>query len=180
MVSRHSFNKIFSCNREILTLSPHDTYCHENKTLCDKLALLLSGRLAVLKNGRTLHLIDSHQFIDSPEWFGSSCSDTYKVTVVALEECRLIVWHRDKLKLTISSDHYMQRVLDNVLGKDVVKKLLFVTDTIGNSRINDQTVSETSKLILPASRAMDQVVKREIYGKLIIKKMLKANFVFNH
>lgn len=67
--------------------------------------------------------------------------------------------------------------MDNILGKDVVKKLLFVTDTIGNNRNNDQTVNETTKLILPTSRAMDQVVKREVIGNLKTNKNYKKNFI---
>ncbi|XP_015792564.1 popeye domain-containing protein 3 [Tetranychus urticae] len=162
-VSRHSFNKLFKSIREMQVLKAHDIYCVEGKTPVDKLSLLVSGRLAVLKNGRALHLIDGHQFIDSPEWFGVSSSDAYQVTIVALEECRLIVWHRDKLKLIISGDNYLQTLMDSVLGRDVVKKLLFVTDTISNNFNIDQQLNENSKLIMPIHRAMDHVVKREIH-----------------
>lgn len=59
--------------------------------------------------------------------FGVGSNETMAVTIMALEESRLIVWHRDKLKLTISDDLYLQAVLDNVLGKDVVKKCISFT-----------------------------------------------------
>lgn len=149
------------------TLQPHDLYCIEGKTPVDKLSLLINGRLAVLKNGRTIHIIDGHQFIDSPEWFGVGTSDSYQVTIVALEECRLIVWHRDKLKLIISGDFYLKSLMDCMLGRDVVKKLLFATDTISNNLSIDQHLNENSKLILPIHRAIDQVIKRETNGNFI-------------
>ncbi|XP_074602723.1 popeye domain cAMP effector bves isoform X2 [Brevipalpus obovatus] len=160
-VSRYAFHKLFKPMREIKTLRPNDLYCIEGKTTVDRLSLLLNGRVAVLKKGRTLHLIDGHQFIDSPEWFGVGSSDTYSVSVVALEECRLLVWHRDKLKLTISGDSYLKSLMDCILGRDLVKKLLFVTDTISNNAAIDQQLNENTKLILPIHRAIDQVVKRE-------------------
>lgn len=170
-VSRQSFRKIFQCTRPIETLKPHDVYCVEGVTQVDKLSLLVSGRVAVLRNGRTIHLIDSHQFLDSPEWFGVGSNDTYQVTIMALEESRLMTWHRDKLKLSICSEPYLQTVIDNVLGKDVVKKLLFVTESAGSNgcTINSTAncaISEQSKLIVPIHhRAMDQVVKRNLASK---------------
>lgn len=169
-VSRQSFCKIWRCTREIETLKPHDVYCVEGVTSVDKLSLLISGRVAVLRNGRTIHLIDSHQFLDSPEWFGVGANETYQVTIMALEESRLMIWHRDKLKLSICTEPYLQAILDNVLGKDVVKKLLFVTESIGNngclSNNSHNGITEQSKLIVPIHRAMDQVVKRSLNGNV--------------
>ncbi|KAI1292819.1 Blood vessel epicardial substance [Halotydeus destructor] len=169
-VSRKSFQKIYRCTRQIETLKPHDVYCVEGVTPVDRLSLLMSGRVAVLKNGRTIHLIDSHQFLDSPEWFGVGANATYQVTIMALEESRLIIWHRDKLKLSICNEPYLQAVLDNVLGKDVVRKLLFVTETIGNNHnlngtcpnVAENSLSEQAKLIVPIHKALDQVTKRSL------------------
>ena len=156
-VSRSSFKKIYSCTREILTLKSKDFYAVERKTTVDKLSLLLCGKVAVMQGIHNLHIIDSHQFLDSPEWFGVGSHSTYQVSIVALEESRLLIWNRDKLKLTISSDPYLQAVLDNILGKDVVKKLLLVTDTISNRQISS---NEHTKLIVPSHCAMDQLIKR--------------------
>jgi len=164
-VSRRNFRKIYRCTREIETLKPHDVYCVENMTPVDKLSLLISGRVAVLRNSKMVHVIDSHQFLDSPEWFGVGSNETYQVTIMALEESRLMIWHRDKLKLSICTEPYLQCLLDNILGKDVVKKLLFVTDSIGNNAClmnASQQVSEQTKLIVPIHRAIDQVVKRNL------------------
>ena len=50
----------------------------------------------------------------------------FQVTVTALEECSLLVWHRDKIKLAIMEDPHLQTVLDHVIGRDVVRKLMQV------------------------------------------------------
>ena len=156
-VSRNAFKSIYFCTREIITLKPNDIYAFEGKTRVDRLTLLLSGRVSVLRGGQTLHIIDAHQFLDSPEWFGVGSHETYQVSIVALEESRLLVWNRDKLKLSISCKPYLQTVLDNILGKDVVKKLLLVSDSVSNQQLS---AGEQSKLIVPTHRAMDQLIKR--------------------
>ncbi|KOB75431.1 Blood vessel epicardial substance-like protein, partial [Operophtera brumata] len=46
------------------------------------------------------------------------------VSIMAMEESRVLVWHRDKLKLSIMSDAFLQSVFDHVLGRDVVHKLM--------------------------------------------------------
>lgn len=43
-----------------------------------------------------------------------------------MEESRVLVWHRDKLKLSIMSDAFLQAVFDHILGRDVVHKLMQV------------------------------------------------------
>ncbi|KAI8421464.1 hypothetical protein MSG28_009520 [Choristoneura fumiferana] len=43
---------------------------------------------------------------------------------MAMEESRVLVWHRDKLKLSIMSDAFLQAVFDHILGRDVVHKLM--------------------------------------------------------
>jgi hypothetical protein len=43
-----------------------------------------------------------------------------------MEESRVLIWHRDKLKLTIITDQFIQAVFDHILGRDVVKKLMQV------------------------------------------------------
>jgi len=156
-VSRKAFKKIYFCTREIQTLKSNDIYAIEGRTRVDRLTLLLSGRVSIIRAGQTLHIIDSHQFLDSPEWFGVGSHETYQVSIVALEESRLLVWNRDKLKLSISCDPYLQTILDNILGKDVVKKLLLVSDTVSNQHTG---AGERTKLILPTHRAMDLLIKR--------------------
>lgn len=43
-----------------------------------------------------------------------------------MEESRVLIWHRDKLRLTIITDQFLQAVFDHILGRDVVKKLMQV------------------------------------------------------
>ncbi|OTF80354.1 Popeye domain-containing protein [Euroglyphus maynei] len=103
------------------------------------LSLLLNGRISVVRNGITCHIIDCYQFLESPEWFGMNTADTYQVSFVALEESQLLVWNRDKLKLTISSDRYLQTILDHILGKDIVKKLMLSLDIDVVGQISEKT-----------------------------------------
>lgn len=44
-----------------------------------------------------------------------------------MEESRVLIWHRDKLKLSIINEPFLQTVFDHILGRDVVKKLMQVT-----------------------------------------------------
>lgn len=50
-----------------------------------------------------------------------------QVSIMAMEESRVLIWHRDKLKLSIMAEPFLQSVFDHILGRDVVKKLMQVT-----------------------------------------------------
>ena len=52
----------------------------------------------------------------------------FQVSVTALEDCSILVWHRDRVKLKIMEDPFLQAVLDHVIGRDVVKKLMQVQE----------------------------------------------------
>ncbi|KAF6211397.1 hypothetical protein GE061_011909 [Apolygus lucorum] len=93
-------------------------------------------RLVVSQNGRALHIVFPHQFLDSPEWFGVSTDEYFQVSVTAMEESRVLLWHRDKLKLSIITDQFLQAVFDHILGRDVVKKLLQVSETMSATSLN--------------------------------------------
>ena len=45
------------------------------------------------------------------------------MSIRASEESRVLLWHRDKLKLILLSDAFLQAVFDHILGRDVVRKL---------------------------------------------------------
>lgn len=68
---------------------------------------------------------------------------------MAMEESRVLIWHRDKLRLSIIGEPYLQTVFDHVLGKDVVKKLMQVTQVSGIgarvSATHTHTHTETHK-----------------------------------
>lgn len=133
-VSRPQFKKVLSCMKMIRSLRYQEVYAEEKVTKVDSLSLVLSGKLVVSQNGRALHIVFPHQFLDSPEWFGVSTDEYFQVSVTAMEESRVLLWHRDKLKLSIITDQFLQAVFDHVLGRDVVKKLLQVSETMSATK----------------------------------------------
>ncbi|KAK0173515.1 hypothetical protein PV328_006700 [Microctonus aethiopoides] len=142
-VSRHQFKKVLNCMKTIRQLKYQEVYAQEKVTKVDSLSLVLSGKLVVSQNGRALHIVFPHQFLDSPEWFGVSTDEYFQVSITAMEESRILLWHRDKLKLSIMTDQFLQAVFDHILGRDVVKKLMQVSETMaasGHQHQNGQVV----------------------------------------
>ncbi|XP_054270497.1 blood vessel epicardial substance-like isoform X2 [Macrosteles quadrilineatus] len=129
-VTRHQFKKVLDCMKMIRQLKYQEVYAQEKVTKVDSLSLVLSGKLVVSQNGRALHIVFPHQFLDSPEWFGVSTDEYFQVSVTAMEDSRVLLWHRDKLKLSIITDQFLQAVFDHILGRDVVKKLMQVSETM--------------------------------------------------
>ncbi|GAB6030387.1 hypothetical protein CHUAL_007265 [Chamberlinius hualienensis] len=125
-VSRFQFRKILNCMREIQSLKVGEPFALEKKTKVDKLSLVLRGRFMVSQDGKPLNMVLPGQFLDSPEWFGMSTDDFFQVSVIAVEESKVLVWNRDKLKLSMTSDAFLQAIFDHILGKDVVSKLMQV------------------------------------------------------
>lgn len=164
-VSRVDFQRLFSYARGIQTIKPKDIYAVEDQTVVDHLSLLLSGRVSVVRAGVTRHIVDCYQFLESPEWFGMSSSEKYQVSIVALEESQLLVWNRDKLKLSISSDRYLQTILDHILGRDIVKKLMLSLDIEATNMS-----SEKSKFLMQSNFPIDQILSlNTIQGKIVRK-----------
>ncbi|XP_032593748.1 blood vessel epicardial substance isoform X3 [Drosophila grimshawi] len=126
-VTRHQFRKVLNCMKVIRALKYQEVYAQEKVTKVDSLSLVLSGKLVVSQHQRALHIVFPHQFLDSPEWFGVSTDDFFQVSIMAMEESRVLIWHRDKLKLSIMAEPFLQTVFDHILGRDVVKKLMQVT-----------------------------------------------------
>ncbi|XP_053977432.1 popeye domain-containing protein 3-like isoform X3 [Hylaeus anthracinus] len=137
-VSRHQFKKVLNCMKVIRQLKYQEVYAQEKVTKVDSLSLVLSGKLVVSQNGRALHIVFPHQFLDSPEWFGVSTDEYFQVSITAMEESRILLWHRDKLKLSIINDQFLQAVFDHILGRDVVKKLMQVSETMAVSSHQQQ------------------------------------------
>ncbi|EDS36025.1 conserved hypothetical protein [Culex quinquefasciatus] len=97
------------------------------ETVLTKRLKIFRNLLVVSQNQKALHIVFPHQFLDSPEWFGVSTDDYFQVSIMAMEESRVLIWHRDKLKLSIMAEPFLQAVFDHILGRDVVKKLMQVT-----------------------------------------------------
>ncbi|XP_075227383.1 popeye domain-containing protein 3-like isoform X2 [Lycorma delicatula] len=153
-VTRHQFKKVLDCMKMIRQLKYQEVYAQEKVTKVDSLSLVLSGKLVVSQNGRALHIVFPHQFLDSPEWFGVSTDEYFQVSVTAMEESRVLLWHRDKLKLSIITDQFLQAVFDHILGRDVVKKLMQssehkVTKSVKDRRSNKSYCNTGSLLTSP-------------------------------
>jgi hypothetical protein len=95
-----------------------------------------NSRLVVSQSQKALHIVFPHQFLDSPEWFGVSTDDYFQVSIMAMEESRILIWHRDKLKLSIMTEPFLQVIFDHILGRDVVKKLMQVTQVLQKTSPN--------------------------------------------
>jgi hypothetical protein len=51
-----------------------------------------------------------------------------QISATALEETKILVWHRDKLKLILTlAEPFLKTVLDHVVARDVVRKLTQVS-----------------------------------------------------
>ena len=77
----------------------------------------------VRQSGKLLHVVPRLHFVDSPEWFGVAADDLFQISATALEETKVLVWHRDKLKLTLMENPYLHTVFEHIVARDVVKKL---------------------------------------------------------
>ncbi|KFB37899.1 AGAP000013-PA-like protein [Anopheles sinensis] len=126
-VSRHQFKKVLNCMKIVRSLKFQEIYVQEKITKVDSLSLVLSGKLVISQNHKAHHIVFPHQFLDSPEWFGVSTDDYFQVSIMAMEDSRVLIWHRDKLKLSMISEPFLETVFDHILGRDVVKKLMQVT-----------------------------------------------------
>ncbi|XP_058127837.1 blood vessel epicardial substance isoform X2 [Anopheles coustani] len=126
-VSRHQFKKVLNCMKIVRSLKFQEIYVQEKITKVDSLSLVLSGKLVISQNHKAHHIVFPHQFLDSPEWFGVSTDDYFQVSIMAMEDSRVLIWHRDKLKLSMIAEPFLETVFDHILGRDVVKKLMQVT-----------------------------------------------------
>lgn len=53
-----------------------------------------------------------------------------QVSITAVEDSRILLWHRDKLKLSIGHDIFLKDILDHILSRDVVNKMIQVITLI--------------------------------------------------
>ncbi|XP_045122199.1 popeye domain-containing protein 3-like isoform X4 [Portunus trituberculatus] len=174
-VSRHQFKRVINCMKLIRYVKFQEIYAQEKITRVDSLSLVLSGRLVISQNGRALHIVSQHQFLDSPEWFGVSTDEFFQVSATAIEDSRVLIWHRDKLKLTIMGDQFLQAVFDHILGRDVVKKLMQVNESLsgmgnGHCIANLSDESETKPLLVvkkgEESGSITAIINRQLQEHL--------------
>ncbi|XP_070553666.1 popeye domain-containing protein 3-like [Ptychodera flava] len=112
-------------NVEVLDLPTGHRYAVEGETTCDRLSLLISGRLEVKAKGEFLHEINQFQFIDSATWesYKPGSNDKYQVTITAVVNCRYIMWPRKNLEQLMAKDGYLYAIMTNMMGRDICQKL---------------------------------------------------------
>uniref|UniRef100_A0A2M4BKH1 Putative blood vessel epicardial substance n=2 Tax=Anopheles marajoara TaxID=58244 RepID=A0A2M4BKH1_9DIPT len=159
-VSRYQFKKVLNCMKMVRSLKYQEIYAQEKVTKVDSLSLVLSGKLVVSQNLKALHIVFARQFLDTPEWFGVPTDDYFQVSIMAMEESRVLVWHRDKLKLSIMADPFLQTVFEHILSRDVVKKLLQATQISekmaqSNNSITSSGDSEDKPMLVAKSKISD-------------------------
>ena len=120
------FRLLLGCARERVVVRAGEERMREKESRVDCLSLVLAGAFTVSQAGRSLHTVTHTQFLDSPEWFGVSTDELFQVTVTAVEDSELLVWHRDKLKFALMADPRLQVLFDHVVARDVVRKLMQV------------------------------------------------------
>lgn len=86
--------------------------------------------------------------------------------------------------MSISNDTFLQAVFDNILGKDVVKKLLLVSETSCNGvglYVCEDVVAETTKLLSKNKQGqtgLSVLLSRQVKSIFIIYKYYFLNSVF--
>ncbi|XP_070568046.1 popeye domain-containing protein 2-like isoform X2 [Ptychodera flava] len=130
-VPRHSFKELCKIGRAV-SLTIGENYAVEGKSPCNRLSLLVMGKVKVFCEGEFLHHILEYQFLDSPEWESyrneNNESDVFQVTLTATTYCRYLTWNRTQLQKLLASDQYLATVFTNIIGKDITKKLYLLTE----------------------------------------------------
>ncbi|CAG0913127.1 unnamed protein product [Notodromas monacha] len=132
-VSRSQFKKITEAVTGTMHIPANHLFVEENRSRVENLTLVLDGSFAVTQGNKRLHVVKSLQFLDSPEWYMVVTDHPFQVTMTSLENSTVIMWHRDRLKLSIMRDQFLQAVFDHIVGRDVVRKLLQVSDTLSTA-----------------------------------------------
>ena len=86
--------------------------------------------------------------------------DVLKVSIRACEESRVLLWHRDKLKLILLTDPFLQAVFDHILGRDVVHKLVQVTSH-SQPICRSKLTSDSFARLNPLSFLIDHFVEKK-------------------
>ena len=123
-VSRKTFYEIMYRNIwRTETLQNGDIYSVEDMTEANKLSLLITGKMAVIRNKIFVNQLSDLTFVDSLQWFVSTQKVTpvYKVTLVALEKSQIITWNTKHLQNVLASEPTLNAVINRIIGEDVIK-----------------------------------------------------------
>lgn len=133
-LSRIQFQKLTSSNvAKIVSLHSGECYAVENMTKTDRLSILISGQLNVLTEKSFLHLIGSHNFIDSPEFECSSVEDTFHITICAAGPCKYISWERSTLEYMFVKDPTLALIFNALISQDITEKLFAMNAKLRNN-----------------------------------------------
>lgn len=131
-LSRGLFKKLISAEHAtVLTLQEGDAYATQNVTRTDRLGLLISGVVTVIANNQFLHNIKEKEFLDSPEFESTTSGDEkFRVSLVATERSRYIVWQRSALKYLLIKEPHLALVMSTIIGRDVTNKLYTINNKV--------------------------------------------------
>ena len=76
----------------------------------------------------------------------------------------MLIWHRDKLKLTIITDQFLQAVFDHILGRDVVKKLMQVSELLLFILSQKRFAIHFINLVVELARRLPKVTNGEAFN----------------
>jgi len=121
-------------------------YAKSGVTESNHIGIILCGKFEVRLKDMVISHIDPLEFIDSPEWIGtsSSSSTTYQVSLVALQPSIVVVWSRQSLMSIFKQDSVVKNVFDSLVGKDICKKLFSVHQRL---LLNEAESSKVSNLL---------------------------------
>ena len=77
-----------------------------------------------------------------------------QVSATTMEPCRVLVWHRDRLRLRTMADAHLSTAFDHVIGKDVVAKAVHY----GSLR------AERPFVTIPCSALTETLLESELFG----------------
>ncbi|XP_076308340.1 popeye domain-containing protein 3-like isoform X3 [Tachypleus tridentatus] len=132
-ISRQLFRKLVDTQyAQVISLRPGDTYATQNLTRTDRLGLVITGKMCVMKDKYLLHYIYPQHFMDSPEFESSKAGkdDKFKVSVVAVDPTRYIVWRRQDLDLLFVKETHLSTVFSLLLARDIAYKLYAMNERL--------------------------------------------------
>ncbi|XP_013388128.1 popeye domain-containing protein 3 [Lingula anatina] len=135
-VPRHLFKKAVDLHDGIFSVNKGELFATEGSTKTSGLSLLISGRMSVSITGKFAHEISEFQFLDSPEYVSFTEHDCFKVTIVALEDCRYIRWSKSRIKNALSKEPFLSAIFENVIGRDIASKLFMMNRHLLNSPLS--------------------------------------------
>ncbi|CAN7989958.1 unnamed protein product [Ixodes pacificus] len=122
-VTRRQFQIIATLVEGTQELSPGQKLTVEKVTQNGRLSLVVSGSLLASENRRPLQVVGKYEFLESSEWFEAPESNQYQVTATAMGTCKVFVWKREPLRKAVSRDFYLKAAFENILAKDMARKL---------------------------------------------------------